>query len=111
MCSMPSCLRARPTWVRQVLSTGSPALGGVEVMAAPVGVEGRKQSMRRNGLLETDEASRPSWSRRKARLRADQVPRRGHSGQSTCQKNGAAKGAPRPVIKTNPEAGLGAGYV
>jgi len=27
-------------------------------MAAPVGVEGRKQSMRRNGLLETDEARR-----------------------------------------------------
>src|SRR3954469_24897407 len=41
----------------------------------------------------------------------DQVPRRGHSGQTTCQKNGAAKGAPRPVIKTNPEAGLGWGYV
>src|SRR3954447_13348960 len=56
MCSMPSCLRARPTWVRQVLSTGSPALGRVEVMAAAVGVEGREQSMRCDHLLEPHKA-------------------------------------------------------
>ena len=36
----------------------------------------------------------------------DQVPRLGHSAQTRRQENGAAKGAPRPVIKTNPEAGF-----
>src|SRR3954466_10377436 len=41
----------------------------------------------------------------------DQVPRRGHSGQTTCQKNGAAKGAPSLAVEANPEAGLGAEYL
>jgi hypothetical protein len=50
-------LLERPTHLGQAgLVYRLAGLGGVEVVAASVGVEGRKQSMRRNGLLETDEA-------------------------------------------------------
>src|SRR3954454_6847834 len=50
-------LLERPTHLGEAgLVYRLPGRGGVEVMAASVGVEGRKQSMRRNGLLETDEA-------------------------------------------------------
>src|SRR3954466_11738200 len=67
MCSMPSCLSARPTWVRRGLSPAPPGLGGwglvhrlaglggVEVVAAAVGVEGAEQALPRDGLLQPDE--------------------------------------------------------
>jgi hypothetical protein len=56
MCSMPSWASARPTWGRHRLVDLAAGLGGVEVVAAAIGVERAEQAVRRDRLGQAEEA-------------------------------------------------------